>query len=123
VRPTAGIMGIPSDQVSPPGRRRQPRIRFLSNQSELRGFSMQFASRTTTMLAEESAAPAGQNASTPERFLTMAELCRLLPACRQSIYDWIKAGTFPKPYKLGPKKIGFLQSEIAAWQRSRKKAA
>jgi len=29
------------------------------------------------------------------------------------------AGEFPKPVKLGPKSVGWLESEIADWQKNR----
>ena len=32
-----------------------------------------------------------------------------------AIYQRIKAGTFPKPIYLGPKAVGWLESEIDAW--------
>lgn len=38
---------------------------------------------------------------------------------RSSIYAGIKAGTFPKPIQLGAQAVGWLESEIDAWIRSR----
>lgn len=32
-----------------------------------------------------------------------------------TIYDGIKAGTFPAPVPLGPKAVGWVESEIHAW--------
>lgn len=36
-----------------------------------------------------------------------------------TIYDGIKAGTFPAPIRLSPKSVGWIQSEIDAWLATR----
>lgn len=36
-----------------------------------------------------------------------------------TIYDGIKANTFPAPIQLGPKSVGWIQSEIDAWLEAR----
>ena len=36
-----------------------------------------------------------------------------------TIYDGIKAGTFPAPIQLGPKSVGWVESEINAWLAAR----
>ena len=36
-----------------------------------------------------------------------------------TIYDGIKAGTFPAPIQLGPKAVGWVESEINAWLAAR----
>lgn len=46
---------------------------------------------------------------------------------RSTIYDRIKAGTFPAPISLGEKAVGWIESEIDAWltaqiEKSRKAA-
>jgi prophage regulatory protein len=38
---------------------------------------------------------------------------------RSSIYEYMAAGTFPKPVRLGPRAVGWLEPEIIAWQKSR----
>jgi prophage regulatory protein len=38
---------------------------------------------------------------------------------RSTIYDGIKAGTFPKPIQLGPRSVGWLESEISTWLEQR----
>ena len=38
---------------------------------------------------------------------------------RSSIYDRIAAGEFPKPVSLGGRSVGWLKSEIVAWQKAR----
>ena len=39
-------------------------------------------------------------------------------AC-STIYDGIKAGTFPAPVKLGPQAVGWVESEINEWLAAR----
>lgn len=38
---------------------------------------------------------------------------------RSTIYAGIRAGTFPKPIRLGAQSVGWLESEIDAWLRER----
>lgn len=38
---------------------------------------------------------------------------------RSTIYDRIKAGTFPAPISLGAKAVGWVESEISAWLNAR----
>lgn len=40
---------------------------------------------------------------------------------RTTLYRWVASGAFPAPEKLGPRRIGWRQSDIAAWQESRQK--
>ncbi len=35
---------------------------------------------------------------------------------RQTIYNWVEKGTFPKPIKIGPNAIGWLKSECDVWK-------
>jgi len=37
---------------------------------------------------------------------------------RSTIYERIKAGTFPAPISLGAKSVGWIESEIEAWLSS-----
>lgn len=34
---------------------------------------------------------------------------------RSTIYDGIQAGTFPRPIQLGPRSVGWIESEVTAW--------
>ena len=42
---------------------------------------------------------------------------------RSTIYDRIKAGTFPAPVSLGEKAVGWVESEIDAWIAARIQAS
>lgn len=51
--------------------------------------------------------------------LRRAEVERVTGLPRSTIYDKIKSGTFPKPIPLGARAVGWLETEIVAWQRAR----
>jgi prophage regulatory protein len=54
-----------------------------------------------------------------ERFVTVKETAKRVCLCKSELYDRLKAGTFPKPVALGPRKVVFLESEIDAWIRAK----
>jgi prophage regulatory protein len=47
------------------------------------------------------------------------EVERITGLHRSSIYEGMKDGTFPRAVKIGRKSIGWLESEIMAWQQQR----
>ncbi|MCH6549771.1 MAG: AlpA family transcriptional regulator [Proteobacteria bacterium] len=55
---------------------------------------------------------------TTTKFLKLPEVQIRTGKSRSSIYQGIKDGTFPKPIKLGPRAIGFIESEIEAHNQS-----
>jgi len=38
---------------------------------------------------------------------------------RSSIYQYVKAGTFPVPIRLGAKSVGWIEAEVNAWLEAR----
>jgi prophage regulatory protein len=42
---------------------------------------------------------------------------------RSTIYQYIKDGAFPKPVQLGPRAVGWLESEVTEWIERRVKFA
>ncbi|MGC9456622.1 MAG: helix-turn-helix transcriptional regulator [Halothiobacillaceae bacterium] len=38
---------------------------------------------------------------------------------RSTIYQHIKAGTFPRPVSLGAKSVGWIEAEVNAWLEAR----
>ncbi len=42
---------------------------------------------------------------------------------RSTIYQYIKDGVFPKPVQLGPRAVGWLESEVIEWIAERVKIA
>jgi prophage regulatory protein len=51
-----------------------------------------------------------------EQLLRMADIRRITGLSRSTIYRYIKRGLFPKPYRLGPGRVGWKKSEILEWQ-------
>jgi prophage regulatory protein len=57
-----------------------------------------------------------------DRILRFPEVMRATGLRKASLYEMIRAGKFPAALRLGPKAVGFLASEVAAWQKSRERA-
>lgn len=58
-----------------------------------------------------------------DRIIREVECCRLTGICRTTRYMMEKEGKFPSRRKLGGRAVGWLLSEVSAWQQSRSKAA
>lgn len=71
---------------------------------------------------------AGSTSEAPLTILRRREVERRTGLSRSTIYERIKAGTFPAPISLGEKAVGWIESEIDSWlaarvEESRKAAA
>ena len=64
-----------------------------------------------------------QSQQTAERVIREAECRQLTGICRTTRYMMEKEGNFPARRKLGGRAVGWLLSEVTAWQQSRSKAA
>ena len=56
-----------------------------------------------------------ENQSPRKRFVRLPEVESLTGYRRSRIYDFVKAGTFPRPCKLGPRSVGWIESEVQHW--------
>ena len=54
-----------------------------------------------------------------ERFLRLPEVMRRVGLSRSTIYASIRAESFPKPIRLGPNAVGWLEDDIDAWMDAR----
>lgn len=54
-----------------------------------------------------------------EEFLRLKQVKSLIGLCRSSIYNKINEGTFPRPVRLGPQSVAWLQSEVQLWMSER----
>jgi len=54
-----------------------------------------------------------------QRILRQPRVSDITGLPRSTIYQRIAEGTFPRPVPLGGRKVGWLESEIIAWQRER----
>lgn len=52
-----------------------------------------------------------------KKFMRMPAVIEATGKTRQTIYDNMKAGTFPKAVRIGPRSIAWVADEIAAWQK------
>ncbi len=52
------------------------------------------------------------------KFLKLPEVRIRTGKSRSSIYQGVKDGTFPKPIKLGPRAVGWIEAEIEAHNQS-----
>ena len=53
------------------------------------------------------------------RFLTRKEVLAITGRSNPTLWRWTKAGTFPKPYKLGENSVGWKDDEVKEWVSSR----
>ena len=51
--------------------------------------------------------------------LRLPDVKTLTGLSRSTIYVFVKRGTFPRPFRLGPKAIGFLRAEVEQWIEQR----
>lgn len=56
-----------------------------------------------------------------DEFLNMKEVVRITGLSRQQLWRDRRAGTFPEACQLGPRRVGFLRSEIETWITARKR--
>ena len=55
----------------------------------------------------------------PRRFLRMPQVQARVGYSRMHIYRLSRNGGFPKPVRLGPKAVAWLESEVEAWMEKR----
>jgi predicted DNA-binding transcriptional regulator AlpA len=62
----------------------------------------------------------GQRVGRISAVATTASSKGLVPASPATIWRWVAAGTFPKPFKLGPNTTVFDLDQVDAWLSMRK---
>lgn len=62
---------------------------------------------------------AAQVQTAPTTILRRKQVEARTGLARSTIYDRVKAGTFPAPISLGEKAVGWIESEIDAWLNAR----
>jgi prophage regulatory protein len=58
----------------------------------------------------------------PERLLAASAVLAMVPFCRAHLMRLAKRGEFPRPVKLGERRIAFRESEVRAWIDARTRA-
>jgi prophage regulatory protein len=56
------------------------------------------------------------------RFLRLPTVRDRVALSRAQIYRLVSSGQFPRPYSLGARAVGWLESEIESWIRNRVEA-
>ncbi|MQM38448.1 hypothetical protein KBTX_02459 [wastewater metagenome] len=51
----------------------------------------------------------------PDRILRRPEVERITGMGRSALYAAMQEGRFPRPVKLGPRAVGWRESEVQAW--------
>lgn len=51
----------------------------------------------------------------PERLIKLDEVCRRVGLGKSMIYEMIKEGRFPRPYKISPFASRWSEREVVAW--------
>lgn len=59
----------------------------------------------------------------PGGLMSMPLVMHVTAASRSSIYAWMQEGHFPKPRKLGNKRVAWLASDVQRWINERPMAA
>jgi len=54
-----------------------------------------------------------------QTILRRPDVERATGLARSTIYEMIADGRFPKPVSLGARSVGWLETEVAAWQKDR----
>ena len=57
------------------------------------------------------------------RLLSMPDLTKETSASRASIYSWIREGSFPKPIRIGRRRVAWASEDVERWIAARRQAA
>lgn len=58
-----------------------------------------------------------------ERILRRPEVEARTGLSRSTLYDWMKAGEFPRPVALGARLVGWRETDVQAWLEARETKA
>lgn len=54
-------------------------------------------------------------------FLPIEEVVRRCAISRRTVYNLIDSGEFPKPVKIGDRRVAFVEAEVVQWQQRKMK--
>ena len=55
----------------------------------------------------------------PSKLLRLEEVLARVPISKSSVLRQVSEGLFPRPVRVGARRIAWLEDEIAAWQTAR----
>jgi prophage regulatory protein len=67
----------------------------------------------------ETCGPAGVLAASDDELWSLKAVVAKTGLSRSSIYSYVELGLFPRQRRLGPRRVGWLASEVRAWIASR----
>lgn len=82
-------------------------------------FRQRYSARRPVLVPSQS--PATYLARNEERRLRLPEVLRLTGLAPSTLYRYMDRGEFPRPDQLGSNTVGWKQSDINEWLRTRKK--
>ena len=53
-----------------------------------------------------------------DQFLRRREVAQRLRISETTLWRWARAGHFPKPHRMGPNTVGWLESQITEWVKA-----
>jgi prophage regulatory protein len=56
------------------------------------------------------------------KILRLIGVLDALGISKSTVYQWVADGKFPAPIRLGPRSVGWKQSDVEAWLESRQSA-
>lgn len=59
------------------------------------------------------------NFNSTDRLLPIREVLSTISVGRTTLYAWVKTGEFPRPRKIGAKRVAWLSSDVTNWVASR----
>ncbi len=68
---------------------------------------------------KEAGGPAGVLAASDDELWSLKAVVARTGLSRSSIYSYVELGLFPRQRRLGPRRVGWLASEVRAWIASR----
>ena len=60
-----------------------------------------------------------ESTSAPIRFLRISEVAARTGLSRTTIYDWAADGRFPRPVRLSPRAVRWIEADVEEWIRER----
>ena len=57
--------------------------------------------------------------ATAEKFISKKEVCEAVGISQPTLWRWYTYGTFPKPVRLGPNRVAWVEREVDEWMAAR----
>jgi len=61
----------------------------------------------------------GEAVSSPVRLIGLKDVMKRTTLPKSTLYKWVAQGTFPKPIKLGERRVAWIELEVEDWIASK----